>query len=298
MFSPQETQQFTQQHHLTGLTEASILHLQSGDYALDKAQPFLQFQQRINKELLTHSVIKDNQFCQWFNEGKISDVQARHFMVQFSVFSNQFLLAQIHKMLNAESLEEMHQSKEILANEIGVIFKNPKNRNDDNDGFGSTEGSVDGGIFHFRAAHFELLLRMAEHLSLEFKDLGKRRHGTESTLFFCDELIRLYGHEDYAISTAASYAVENWAAAGFWKQLVNGFTTYKETMGLEKMPITFFTWHDKIEANHAHHTQEELEEYYFTHKVDEDAFIKFGNEMLDGVEAFWVGLNNDRQSVH
>ena len=78
----------------------------------------------------------------------------------------------------------------------------------------STEGTVDGGIFRFRAAHFEWLLAVGEALGLGFDDLGKRRHGRPYTLQFCDELQRLYGSEDDQIAEGASFAVENWAAAG------------------------------------------------------------------------------------
>ncbi len=121
-------------------------------------------------------------------------------------------------------------------------------------------------------------------------------HGTESTLFFCDELIRLYGSEDYMTSQASSYAVENWAAAGFWDQLVTGFVKYNETIGAP-LPLAFFTWHARIEGQHAAHTQEELEELYFDRDVDEDAFIETGNEMLDGVATFWNGLDDERRRI-
>jgi hypothetical protein len=33
-------------------------------------------------------------------------------------------------------------------------------------------------------------------LGLKLGDLGKRIHGTTHTLFYCDELIRIYGSED------------------------------------------------------------------------------------------------------
>jgi len=33
-----------------------------------------------------------------------------------------------------------------------------------------------------------------------FNDLGKRSHGSKSTVFFCDELSRLYGSENYEIA--------------------------------------------------------------------------------------------------
>jgi len=35
------------------------------------------------------------------------------------------------------------------------------------------------------------------------------------------------------------------------------------------------------------HTEEELEEIYFTKKIDEDQFIEYGNKMLDAVLVFW-----------
>jgi hypothetical protein len=50
-------------------------------------------------------------------------------------------------------------------------------------------------------------------------------------------------------------------------------------------------------AQHAQHTQEELEELYFGRDVDEHAFIRRGNEMLDGVAAFWDGLENQRNKI-
>src|SRR5690606_24593411 len=194
------------------------------------------FKARLERDVLRHPVIVANPYTAWFRRGELDEAQARGFLVQFSVFSNQFLVAQLLKMLNAETVEEMHESKEILANEIGVGFNTLTKRiasavlaadsagasavATDEAELGDPEGSIEGGRFHFRAAHFELLVRMARQFGLEFGDLGKRRFGTPATLHFCDELIRLYGHEDYTIAAAASWAVENWAAAGFWDELV------------------------------------------------------------------------------
>jgi len=89
------------------------------------------------------------------------------------------------------------------------------------------KGTVDGGIFRFRAAHFEWLLAVGEALRLGFDELGKRRHGRSYTLRFCDELQRLYGNEDGQIAEGASFAVENWAAAGFWQELEDGLLQVK-----------------------------------------------------------------------
>lgn len=253
---------------------------------------FLAFQKRLDNELLNHPIITDNTYAQWFRKGAFSKKQLKEFIVQFSVFSNWFLVAQLHKMINADSLRGMRASKEILCNELGVVFKSSHGgtKLDSLDPkLGDTEGSIDGGMFHFSAAHFEWLLRVAEHLDLSFCDVGKRRHGTPTTLFFCDELTRLYGSEDYAVSQAASYAIENWAAAGFWKDLIAGLTAYNKRTA-SNLPLAFFVWHDKIEDQHARHTEEELAEYYSSHTVDEDAFISYGNQMLDGVSTFWNWL--------
>ena len=299
-------EQFSARHKLQGLTFHTIEEIQLGHYAVGKAPGFLNFQKRINQELLNHKVIKANPYTQWMASATPSDVQVKQLIVQFSVFSNQFLVAQLQKMLNAENLEEMRASKEILANEIGVVYNDEgikkgshsKQLTHEEKEFGGIEGSIEGGVFHFKAGHFELLYRLADYLSIDFSEIGRRSVGSRKTLFFCDELIRLYGNGNYAISTAASYAVENWAAAGFWDELVEGLNRYKVSRGMESLPLVFFTWHAKLEANHASHTQMELEDYYFHQDVNEDQFIEKGNEMLDGVYAFWEGLDQDRRRIH
>ncbi|MGR8952364.1 MAG: hypothetical protein ACU83V_08105 [Gammaproteobacteria bacterium] len=288
---------FAQQHHIQSLTAPSLIALSEGQsgYSLDKAKRFLDFQHRIDTELLKHRVITANPYTAWFEQGDQSLAQIKAFIIQFSVFSNQFLIAQLHKMIHADTLESMRASKEILANEIGVRFKSLAPRNGE-DALGSTEGSIEGGIFHFGAAHFEWLYHIAQKLGLTFAEIGQPKHGTASTLFFCNELIRLYGGDDYQVSQAASYAVENWAAAGFWGQLIKGFKRFNENNGAD-LPLGFFIWHDQLESQHAAHTQEELEELYFTQDLDEDRFIRYGNEMLDGVAAFWDGLDAQRQEL-
>ena len=115
------------------------------------------FKARLEAEVLSHPVITANPYTRWFEQGEISPEQARAFLIQFSVFSNEFLVAQLRKMLNAETLDEMRTSKEILANEIGVGFRGNIEHGDPE--LGNITGSIEGGTFHFRAAHFELLAR-------------------------------------------------------------------------------------------------------------------------------------------
>ena len=68
----------------------------------------------------------------------------------------------VNKVINAPTLEEMREGKEILANEIGVVFKPKSKRSADVAGtfdpsIVSTSGTVEGGVYSNRAAHFEWL---------------------------------------------------------------------------------------------------------------------------------------------
>jgi hypothetical protein len=261
------------------------------------------FKQTIEARFMGHPVVTANAYTKWFSRGEMPVDHLRRFAVEFSVFSNQFLLAALNRVINADSLHAARESKEILMNELGVIYN--KSGNDaaagataDSDREGdpalvSTEGTVDGGKFRFQAAHFEWLLRFGQSLGLTFDDMGKRRHGSPSTLYFCDELFRLYGSDDYNEAMGAAFAVENWAAAGFWKELIAGLEKMKATQ-VPEMPLAFFTWHDKIEEQHKAHVWDELRECYESSKFREEPFITAGVKMLDGVKVFWDGLNDMR----
>jgi hypothetical protein len=278
--------------------------LQGSKYPHASVERYCHLVERIEQEVLPHKVITDNQYTRWFEKGDLSLADVRHFLTQFSVFSNFFIVAQLLKTINAPTLEAMHASKEILMNELGVPFRKPESaasgsepKQTEDDGIGA-EGTVDGSVFHFSAAHFEWLLHSTTHVGLHFQDVGKRRHGTKSTLFFCDELARIYGSDDPSTGLGASFAVENWAAAGFWKELIRGLQIFKEREA-PGLPLGYFIWHDMVEDQHAKHTWDELEEEFFSHKdIDEERFIQGGVKMLDGVLAFWNGLNEERTARH
>lgn len=270
------------------------------------ASDLASFRARVEQLVHQHPVVVDNAYTRWFAEGDASAAEVRHLAVQFSVFSHLFVEAQLRKVINAADIESYRAGKEILMNELGVVFRAPANpagtdgpgvrgvpeANVDPDLVG-TEGTVDGGRFRFAAAHFEWLLRFGAALGLSFDDMGKRRHGTTATLFFCDELLRIYGSEDASVAEGASYAVENWAAAGFWKELIAGLRSYK-ARECPELPMGFWIWHDKIEDQHAAHTADELAEAFFRPDFDEERFCSGAVEMLDGVKAFWDGLERDR----
>jgi len=264
------------------------------------------FKQTIEERFMHHPVVTGNAYTQWFARGEMPVEHLRRFAIEFSVFSNQFLLAALNRVINADTLHSARESKEILMNELGVIYNKgasgesaaAEGANADREGdpaLVSTEGTVDGGKFRFQAAHFEWLLRFGQSLGLTFDDMGKRRHGSPSTLHFCDELFRLYGSDDYNEAMGAAFAVENWAAAGFWKELIAGLEKLKATR-VPEMPLAFFTWHDKIEEQHKAHVWDELRECYESPKFREGPFLATGVKMLDGVKVFWDGLDTIRRS--
>lgn len=272
------------------------------------------FRQTVERELMGHPVVVDNAYTAWFAEGPVSLDHLRRFTVQFSVFSNQFLLAALNRVINADTVEAARESKEILLNELGVVYNDrgkkagaraavgretppgPGAAGADREGdpaLVAATGTVDGGTFRFRAAHFEWLLRFGAALGLGFADLGKRRHGDPDTLFFCDELFRLYGSADCNEAMGASFAVENWAAAGFWKELIRGLQRIKAEQ-VPDLPLGFFTWHDQLEENHREHVWHELRACCDSPRFNDEAFIAAGVTMLDAVKTFWDGLDRMR----
>ncbi|AFY88771.1 MAG: hypothetical protein CLLPBCKN_000778 [Chroococcidiopsis cubana SAG 39.79] len=277
--------------------------LRQGELTQDRVDEFRDFLVEVDREFMQHRIITNNAYTRWFREGRATDEELVYFIQQFSVFSNQFLIAALQKVINSATLQQSRASREILLNELGVIYRKlgqtgssrvtqsaEKDREGDPE-LVSTEGTVDGGICRFQAAHFEWLVGVAEGLGLSYGDIGKRKQGSPTTLHFCDELIRLYGSADPQIAEGASFAVENWAAAGFWQELEDGLTRIKQTRH-PHLRLAFFTWHNRVEAQHAGHTLEELEEVYFKPDFDRTKFIQGGREILDAIAVFWDGLNS------
>lgn len=239
------------------------------------------FRTTVQRQIGRHPIVRENPYTAWFSKGTMTTDELREFTVQFSVFSHLFLEAQLRKCINAGTIQSYRAGKEILLNELGVSF-NP-------------QGSVEGSRFRFTAAHFEWLLEFAGHLGLEFGQLGQRRHGSASTLAFCDVLREVYGSEDASTAAGASFAIEHWAAAGFWKELIAGLREFKRSR-LPDLPLGFWTWHDAIEDRHAEHTDDELETAFAQPGFDQAAFLRGAQAVLDAVEGFWAGLCDQKMT--
>lgn len=233
------------------------------------------FTSSVDRVITDHPIVRSNRYTAWFARGLADDRALRAFTVQFSVFSHLFLEAQLRKCINAPDRESYRASKEILLNELGVVF--------------TGTGTVDGGTFRFRAGHFEWLAEFASSLGLSWNEIGKREHGLPETLAFCDALVEWYGSHDESTAAGASHAIEHWAAAGFWKELIAGLRAIKASRRPD-LPLGFWTWHDALEEQHAAHTSDELEAAFHKPGFSPSRFLRAAESMLDAVEGFWSGL--------
>ena len=131
---------------------------------------------------------------------------------------------------------------------------------------------------------------MAEGLGLGFYDLGKRKHGRPSTLHFCDELQRLYGSEDAQIAEGASFAVENWAAAGFWQELEDGLMRIKrDRHPAAEARVLHLAQPRRGPARRPQHggARGRLLRCRLRRATK---FFQGGREVLDAIAGFWDGL--------
>lgn len=246
---------------------------------LNHPRPSLaEFRRAVARSIERHPVVRDNTYTAWFSRGEATDADLREFTVQFSVFSHLFVEAQLRKCINAADLPSYRAGKEILLNELGVSF--------------ARSGSVDGGTFRFSAGHFEWLAEFARALGLGWSEIGRRSLGAPSTLAFCDALMEWYGSGDPSAAAGASHAIEHWAAAGFWKELIAGLRRIKATR-LPELPLGFWTWHDALEEQHAAHTDDELDDAFARPGFSPERFVTAGTAMLDSVEGFWTSLDRD-----
>ncbi|MGB0652956.1 MAG: hypothetical protein ACPGQL_07125 [Thermoplasmatota archaeon] len=254
---------------------------------------FAEFQKKVDAIVLSHPVVTDNEYCKWVAEGNMTEEDLKDLTIQFSVFSHYFMQAQMLKVFSAQTLEQYRAGKEILMNELGVSFTKPGAADTDDPNAVPTEGTVQGGKYRHTAAHFEWLLKFAEPLGLGFDEIGKWEMGNEGTHAFCNGLNEWYGNPDPCVGAGASYAVENWAAAGFWKQLIAGIEAYNEKNGT-KLNLGFWKWHDMVEDQHAEHTHDELREDYDEPWFNEEKYLEGAREILERVQQFWDGLNESR----
>ena len=107
-----------------GLTFSSRLadRIRDGELTQQQADDFRDFLAEVDREFLHHRVITDNAYTRWFRDGTATDDELRHFLRQFSVFSNQFLVAALLKVINAPTLSKLYGTKvEVLRTSDGRL---------------------------------------------------------------------------------------------------------------------------------------------------------------------------------
>ena len=169
--------------------------------------------------------------------GQATDDELRHFVRQFSVFSNQFLVAALLRVINAPTLQQARSAKEILLNELGVIYRrispgaSPRAPGPERRGEGprgrprAGQHRGDGRRRHLPVPRraFRMAARRGggprpglRPTSASAGTAGPRR-STSATSCTGSMAARIR-----RIAEGASFAVENWAAAGFWQELEDG----------------------------------------------------------------------------
>ncbi len=257
---------------------------------------FSAFREMVEARLWRHPVITENPYTRWFAGGSASDSDIRDLILQFSVFSNHFLVIQAKRMVNAATEESERQARHILMNECGV-------------GMDPATGSAEGRTFSTRAAHINWLRELGAALGMEPRSLGRWESGSPATRAFLDGLDRSYGSRDGRIGAGASFAIENWAAFGigdakleprnFWKELIVGLEEHNRNAraprGLEPLPLGFFQYHFQLESGHGANVWRELESSCDEPDFDPEVFLEGGSQALDSILTFWLGLDDTRR---
>lgn len=260
---------------------------------------FETFKKRIEKDFFSHPVIVNNPYTKWFKNGEANEKQVEDLILQFSVFSNHFIVVQTKRMVNADTIEGEECARAILLNECGL-------------GQDVKTGNVEGHRFMSRNAHINWLREIADALNIDRNKIGKWDTGTKPTHDFLNGLDKTYGSRDGQIGSGASFAIETWAAFGigeakevednnFWQELVNGLKGFnnkkRKEKGLEPIPLSFFQYHFEVEGGHGANVWKELEETYHHENFDEEKFIKAGKEALEAIYTFWLGLEETRKKL-
>ena len=265
----------------------------------EEMKDFNLLKQRIEKDFFQHSVIVNNPYTKWFKKGEANTEQIKDLILQFSVFSNHFIVVQCKRMVYASNIEGEEAARAILLNECGV-------------GMNVKTGSIEGQKFTTPNAHLNWLRKMADILNIPSEKIGRWETGTESTHKFLNGLDETYGSLDGIIGAGASFAIETWAAYGiggskeeesnnFWEELVVGLETYNAKHRIQKnlppVPTGFFKYHFETEAGHGVSVWKELEETFNEKGFDEEKYIKAGKTALEAIYTFWLGLDEIRKKI-
>jgi hypothetical protein len=281
------------------LTESLDEKVRRGEISAQAASDFREHVRRIERDVYSHPVIRENAYTKWFKLGEASTAQVIDLVIQFSVFSNHFIPLEAKRMVNAATEEEEQEARAILGNEIGVAID-------------ARTGSIEGRRFSHGSAHIKWLRDIGEMLGLDRNQLGKWALGSPATHQFLRQLEEVYGSPDNNIGAGASFAIESWAGYGigkgelaesnnFWKELIAGLERYNQNnrmnLGLPPLNVGFFRLHFGLETGHVANVEHELSETFFSPGFDQEKWFHGAARALEAIEVFWKGLDERRRSL-
>jgi len=285
--------------HVGELPSGVLEKLEREEITGADAERFLGALERKRREIDEHPLIVKNIFTKEFKNGTANLEQVKDLVVQFSVFSNHFLVIQCKRMVNSTTEVARRGARSILANEIGVAID-------------MDEGDADGGTFLHKSAHLNWLMEIGDMLGIDSRTLGRWALGTEATQRFLTQLEEVYGSRDSNIGSGASFAIETWAGFGiggnakaesnnFWKELITGLegfnANHRLPHGLPPVGIEFFQYHFDLESAHVANVEHELEEIFFDPDFDEEKWFEGARKALDAMHIFWLGLEETRKQL-
>ena len=257
---------------------------------------FEDFKRTLEREFFRHPVIVHNAYTKWIKQGTANEEQVRDLLMQFSVFSNHFIVLQAKRMVNAETEEGERMARMILVSECGV-------------GMDGHTGSTEGRTFSTGNAHLNWLRAVGEPLGIDRRQMGRWDVGTRHTHAFLNGLDRTYGSRDGNVGAGASFAIENWAAFGiggplegenFWKELIVGLEAFNErrkAANQTPLPLAFFTYHFQLESGHGANVWREAEDLFHEPGFDAERFLQGGRDALAAIHTFWLGLDATRKKL-
>ena len=155
-----------------------------------------------------------NAYTSWFARGEATLDELRDFTVQFSVFSHLFIEAQLRKCINAPDLQSYRAGKEILLNELGVVF--------------APSGQRRGRDVPLYGRPLRVAGDISPHaLGLQWREIGKRRLRARvdaGLLRRAEGVVRVGGRVDRGRRLVRDRAL---GGGGFWKQLIAGLRAIK-----------------------------------------------------------------------
>lgn len=239
--------------------------------------PFNEFIVKAEGILKNHPILVENKYLSWFEKGELTRQDVTHLLIQFSVLNNLLFVAQTKFMNNVVDYETFIEIKGFILNRLGVMGENPSS---------SHQKSL-----------FEHLLVLGKQLGLEFNNLGKRKHASESTLYLTDQLEQLYDSDDFSVALGARYGFEVWASSKFWDSLSLGLKKFENKLGLD-LSLGFLDFQESLKLEHKLKMEKLLNRlsskfnphFFFT----PDQFYYGLKKSLDALEVFWNSLDHVR----